>query len=481
MSDAAARHRRLRDALPGLLHPGLGGWEVAGDALTHGFRLRRRDGGALDIKALHLREAAPAVVGDIVVEGDPRWDPGLANGVRIDAPGAELRIGFQRPGEAGLWLLAQPGERALACYDLRIDVLGEGGGTLASLGSDDPAVLAGRLEHWRARAERLPEAAAEIEAVLAQATSALADEAGLNRGPDARLAALNCVVALAAGREGGDLRDYLDRAAGVIPALIDKAEPATGPEIKALHQAATALMFAHVLVNRTGEVRRPMLSEFGLVLNTPEARNWIETQVDRLHARAGGDPALRPILFRKHTLSGSRLRADRARHLDALAQVEQAVAATGRRAAIGYGTFLGAVRDGDFIAHDDDLDMLVELEVDADGAQAETLALAGSLADHGFEIRRFGESRQPVIQVRRGEGPWVDLFPTSRRGDGQIALYMHRLKLARLPRETVLPFAPIDFLGRRFLGPAQAEAFLEARYGADWRTPIRWTSRDGAG
>ncbi|WP_374276084.1 hypothetical protein [Brevundimonas sp.] len=477
MPDPAA----LREALPGLLHPGLGGWEIVGDSGSTGFRIRRRGSGPIDLKAIHLRGADPAGVGALAVKSSPSrgapWDRDLANGFRGGGVEPWWRVEFERPGPASLWLLAQPGERAEASYDLEVTVLGDDGAPTVTTVNDDPAVVSERRAAWRERAVRLPEAGEAISHVLEDVTSALAG--GPARGPAARDRLLDRIADGAADRGGTDLADYLERAAGVIPSVIDKAEAARDRADRQRREAATALMFAHVLINRGGEVRRPMLSEFGRVLDTPEAMDRVEAAVDALHARAGGDTRLHPILFRKHTLSGSRLRADPDRHLDAMAEVERAVAAAGYQAAIGYGTFLGAVRDGDFIAHDDDLDMLVMLNADADGAEAETSALAQALAAQGFEIKSFGETRQPVLQLRKGEGPPVDLFPISRRGDSQVALYMHKLKLARLGREAVLPFKPIEFLGRTFLGPADPSAFLEARYGADWRTPIRWTSRAG--
>lgn len=469
-------HRQpLIDSLPGLLHRGLGGRSVTGGAGCRGFRLSRPGGAPLDLKSIRLEGADPAGVGALSVTSSANvgtaWRRETAGGFRSAAEGAFWQVTFEQPGTASLWLLAQPGARATASYDLAVETLGEGGA------ADDPLAeraLRARLADFAALAWAMPDLTPETAAVIAAAEAAIGDGDGAS-GPRERL--LTRLVESVEGLVGAGLAARLAATGPLVPWLIDKSAGPADADGAALRIEATALLFAEVVLRR-GAVRRPMLSEFGLVIDQPRAMYAIETRVSDLVARAGGDPRLQPILFRKHTLSGSRLRAEAGLHLDAMDALVGALAAMGIEAALGYGTLLGAVRERDFIDHDDDIDLLVALEP---GEAAEQMgAVREGLEARGFDCRVFGDSKLPIVQASRGEGPAIDLFPVAPRGAGEVAVYLHKLKPGRVARDIVLPFSRIDFLGQSFRAPADPEAFLEVRYGADWRTPVRWTSRAGA-
>lgn len=473
MSDRLVIHQ----VLPGLLHPGLGGWRVDGGDACEGFRLDCVSGGPVDLKSIRLEGADPDAVGALTVVShgrSARWTREAASGFRgVDGePGWELR--FERPGPARLWLLAQTGGRARASYDLRVSVLGEGGRVATN---DDVDTLLERLAALEARAERLTEAADALGDLVETARRAI-DGDTVPNASGRRIAVLGRLAEQARFLAGAELTDFLERAGPVAPALIDKSAAAMEAEEAHASLDGAGLAFAEVVLRR-GAVRRPMLSEFRLLLEPPGAMDRVEAAVTELFVRAGGEERLAPILFRKHTLSGSRLRAEPERHLDAMAEIVAILGAAGYPTALAYGTLLGAVRDGDFIAHDDDLDLMTALPDGADRTPDHMRAIAELLTAEGLQVRSFGTEGLPIVQAGRENGPAVDIFPVGPRG-AEVAVYMEKLKARRVAKDIVLPFRPLTFLGRTFLGLADNDAFLAERYGADWRTPVRWTSRAGA-
>ncbi|RBY77778.1 class I SAM-dependent methyltransferase [Geodermatophilus sp. TF02-6] len=157
------------------------------------------------------------------------------------------------------------------------------------------------------------------------------------------------------------------------------------------------------------------------------------------------------------------------RLLDRLGAVQDVLEDLGLRPFVCYGTLLGAVREGDLIAHDDDADLgyLSSHEHPADVVR-ENLELERALRARGFPLVRHSAGHLQLV-FDDGEGTqdhYIDVF-TAFVVEGRTYLCFQvgcdDLDLRSLSEVTVR--------GRRFPAPTAAEQLLAATYGPGWRTP----------
>lgn len=135
------------------------------------------------------------------------------------------------------------------------------------------------------------------------------------------------------------------------------------------------------------------------------------------------------------------------------------------------GTLLGQTRDGDFIPEDDDFDVgYVSEHTRPEAVKAEAVDMIERLVARGFtvQINREGKPFR-LSDDQSGVSLHLDSTPIFSRNDGHVWLH----KLARLPiglnglrqtRTALMRDTEVDI-------PAEAEAFLAAYYGPDWRVP----------
>lgn len=136
------------------------------------------------------------------------------------------------------------------------------------------------------------------------------------------------------------------------------------------------------------------------------------------------------------------------------------------------GTFLGAVREGDFLAHDYDIDIGVHAE-DFDPAEF----LAGLRADPQFCLVRVDDyvdlsgdelapRRAPALyKITHKTGVEVDIFLHYSQ-DGQRWHGSARHRWWNVNFATT----PYEIAGLTVMGPSDADTYLRENYG-DWRTP----------
>ncbi len=122
-----------------------------------------------------------------------------------------------------------------------------------------------------------------------------------------------------------------------------------------------------------------------------------------------------------------------------------------------YGTLLGAIRENNFIEHDEDTDIFILAE-----DKEKLLSTLFELRQAGFEVGRYDGKLLSI--VRNGE--YIDIYEfikkskSLRECDGYVirSHYLEELKF-------------FSFLGEMFRIPENAELLLVDLYGKDWMVP----------
>lgn len=124
-----------------------------------------------------------------------------------------------------------------------------------------------------------------------------------------------------------------------------------------------------------------------------------------------------------------------------------------------YGTLLGAVREGNFIEHDEDIDVFI-----LDENRMKFLEILLEFRCLGFEVARYEKDLLSLI-----------------RKDDYIDIYFFRKTFFNkrvcnndsINRKFLEELKSFEFLGERFKVPKNCINFLELAYGVDWRIPKR--------
>lgn len=122
-----------------------------------------------------------------------------------------------------------------------------------------------------------------------------------------------------------------------------------------------------------------------------------------------------------------------------------------------YGTLLGAMREGDFIEHDEDTDIYIFHE-----DRKKLIDNIPEFVNHGFKVARYDASLMSII---RGDD-YIDFYFFKRRIFGERKSGGYFVPNSFFTTQSVLTFLGVDFPTVN-----EPKRFLAYVYGEDWRIP----------
>ena len=130
---------------------------------------------------------------------------------------------------------------------------------------------------------------------------------------------------------------------------------------------------------------------------------------------------------------------------------------------LAFGSLLGAVREHDFISHDEDIDLAL-----LDDYRVAFLRLLPTLRKEGFELCRF-DRRDLYSLMRKGE--YIDLYFFRPYNEILSICSGWVIKTSHLTNSMLYPFKD-----EMYNIPAEYESYLVGNYGQNWMQPVVWNN-----
>jgi len=126
---------------------------------------------------------------------------------------------------------------------------------------------------------------------------------------------------------------------------------------------------------------------------------------------------------------------------------------------LAYGTLLGAIRENDFITHDEDIDVAI-----LDENRDNFLNILSDFIEDGFIIGRYADDILSLIR----NGEYIDIYIFRKRLFGYREFANEKLK-----EKYLIDLVEYDFMDSRFKIPKESEEYLIEHYGENWRVPVK--------